>query len=152
LDSFSYRNISDDVRKKLEDALSSGQKTKIDDVIEVNPVFKQLSGKSGEDIAKALGIDFSLSENIARGISSAIPSIVEGLNQIDASGPQAAAEALGEMLTNLQGLEGISYSSIADGLAKVDGALKSSSNSTEGSTAGSEKTNTTATFDFSELF
>ena len=38
-------------------------------------------------MASKIGLDTALVDNITRGISQAIPSIVDGLNDIDASGP-----------------------------------------------------------------
>ena len=78
-----------------------------------------------EALGNIIGIDTTLGETITQSITDAIPSIVEGLNQIDAEGPQAAATALGDMLSNLQQLQGIGYEAIAHGLSLLGGNLNS---------------------------
>ena len=102
LDSYTYKTIGVDLRKQLEEALASGNQVQVDKIIDENAILKQLKGLSMGEIAQQLGLDTSLIDNITKGIEGAIPSIVDGLNGLDDSGPQSVADAIGQIATNAE--------------------------------------------------
>ena len=121
--------------------------------VKINLDYAEVEDSNGRvDVKKAMnairkktGIDEALQENITAGIKDAIPAIIEGLEGVDASNLQEAAEALGEMAKNLSTLQGISYETIANGLAQLGIHLNNSSlNIPEGGTTpnGAELTGT----------
>lgn len=146
LDSVSYQAINSDLRQQLEDAFARGDVVEVDKIVNTNTVFQSVRGKSAQEIAQALGLDINLGDIITQGITNAIPNLTSALNQIDSSSLEDAASALSNMLSSLQGLEGIGYDKIAEGLAQLKVDKDSQSKKPSGGSASFTP------FDFSGLF
>ena len=103
LNPITYHALGQTLRTEIENALLSGDSIKLDEIIQKNKFLEtSLNGKTMEEIASMIGLDTALIDNITKGIEGAIPSIVDGLNGLDDSGPQSVADAIGQIATNAE--------------------------------------------------